>query len=162
MGRLMQVGRWAIAMLLFTQAHPQVVQAQSRPSSTGMVVKASGYGVAETRDRFTAVLAERGLTLFAVIDHSENAAQAELSLRPTVVVLFGNPKLGTPLMQCEQALAIDLPQKVLIWQDDQGQVQLAYNDPRYLGGRHRLGSCGSEVIERIGGALSGLTDAALQ
>lgn len=161
----MRFGRFgvvAIATLLLTQSNPPMGQAQPRPGSTGMVVKASGYSVAETRDRFTAILENRGLTLFAVIDHSENAANAELSLRPTTVVLFGNPKLGTPLMQCEQALAIDLPQKVLIWEDDQGQVQLAYNDPRYLGGRHRLGSCGSEVIETMGGALNGLTDAAVK
>ncbi len=138
------------------------VQAQPVPGSTGLVVKASGYSVEETRDRFTNILENKGLTIFGVIDHAENAANAELSLRPTTLVMFGNAKLGTPLMQCEQALAIELPQKVLIWEDEQGQVQLAYNDPRYLSGRHRLGDCGSAVIEKIGGALNGLTDAAVK
>jgi len=161
MGKL-KISAMAIAAILVVSQSSQFAQAQPKPSSTGLVVKASGYSVEETRDRFTKILENKGLTLFAVIDHAENAANAELSLRPTTMVLFGNPKLGTPLMQCEQSLAIDLPQKVLIWEDEAGQVQLAYNDPRYLGGRHRLGSCGSAVIQQISKALAGLTNAALK
>ena len=166
MGKLRLVGIVAIASLAVIQFNhirqSAPVQAQAQPTSTGLVVKASGYSVEETRDRFTNILDNKGLTIFGVIDHAENAANAELSLRPTTVVMFGNAKLGTPLMQCEQTLAIDLPQKVLIWEDEQGQVQLAYNDPRYLGGRHRLEGCGSALIEKIGGALNGLTDAAVK
>jgi uncharacterized protein (DUF302 family) len=165
MGKLMAVGMAALALVSVAQGRG-LAQAQrpsqTKPNSTGLVVKASDYSVQQTSDRFTSLLKSNGLTIFTVIDHAANAAKAELSLRPTTVILFGNAKLGTPLMQCDQALGIDLPQKVLIWEDDQNQVQLAYNDPRHLGGRHRLGSCGNQAIEQIGRALAGLTDAAVK
>lgn len=74
--------------------------------------------------------------------------------------MFGNPNLGTPLMQCSPTLAIDLPQKVLIWQTETG-VSLAYNDPTYLAQRHNLGDCGAEVLETVTGALDGLTNQAI-
>ncbi|MEM9267095.1 MAG: DUF302 domain-containing protein [Cyanobacteria bacterium P01_F01_bin.13] len=128
---------------------------------TGLVVKSSPYSVEETETRFKQILEAKGLNIFATVDHTQNAVGAGLELRPTRVVIFGNPKVGTPLMQCQQTIAIDLPQKVLIWEDDQGQVQLAYNDPHYLGGRHRLDGCGVEAIKTISGALSNLTDGAI-
>ena len=130
-------------------------------SPTGLIVKASPYSVEETEARFKQILEARGLNLFATVDHAQNATGAGLELLPTRVVIFGNPQLGTPLMQCQQSIAIDLPQKVLIWEDEQGQVQLAYNDPQYLGGRHRLDGCGVEVLKTISGALNNLTDGAL-
>ena len=131
------------------------------PTPTGMVVKQSPHSVAETTERFISTAEARGITVMATVDHAQNASGVDLSLRPTRVVLFGNPRLGTPLMQCEQSIAIDLPQKMLIWEDETGQVSIAYNDPRYLGGRHRLSGCGSEVIERIAGALDGLSGSAI-
>ena len=127
----------------------------------GLVIKASPYSVEETETRFTQILEARGLNLFATVDHAQNASGVDLELRPTRVVIFGNPRVGTPLMQCQQTIAIDLPQKVLIWEDDQGQVQLAYNDPQYLGGRHRLDGCGVEAIKTISGALDNLTNGAV-
>lgn len=131
------------------------------PTPTGLVIKASPHSVVETERRFVSILEEKGLNVFAVVDHAQNAEGAGLSLRPTRVVIFGNPQLGTPLMQCEQSVAIDLPQKMLIWEDEQGQVQIAYNDPRYLGGRHRLGDCGNQVIQQIAGALDNLSSGAI-
>ncbi|MEM8613307.1 MAG: DUF302 domain-containing protein [Cyanobacteria bacterium P01_H01_bin.105] len=128
---------------------------------TGLIVKSSPYSVEETETRFKQILEDKGLNLFATVDHAQNASGAGLELRPTRVVIFGNPKVGTPLMQCQQTIAIDLPQKVLIWEDEQGQVQLAYNDPQYLGGRHRLDGCGVEAIKTISGALNNLTNGAL-
>ena len=128
------------------------------PSPTGLVIKQSPHSVEETQQRFVSILEERGLNVFATIDHAENATGAGLNLRPTRVVIFGNPKLGTPLMQCAQSLAIDLPQKMLIWEDENGQVQVAYNDPRYLGGRHQLGACGNDVIQQIAGALDNFSN----
>ncbi len=128
---------------------------------TGLIVKASPYSVEETEARFKQILDAKGLNVFATVDHEKNAAGAGLELRPTRVVIFGNPKVGTPLMQCQQTIAIDLPQKVLIWEDEQGQVQLAYNDPQYLGGRHRLDGCGVEALKTISGALDNLTNGAL-
>ncbi|MFG6104222.1 DUF302 domain-containing protein [Leptothoe sp. EHU-05/26/07-4] len=128
---------------------------------TGLVVKSSPYSVGETETRFKKILETNGLNLFATVDHAQNASGVGLELRPTRVVIFGNPKLGTPLMQCQPTIAIDLPQKVLIWEDDQGQTQLAYNDPQYLGGRHRLDGCGIEAIKTVSGALNNLTNGAI-
>ena len=128
---------------------------------TGLIVKSSPHSVEETESRFKKILEAKGLNLFATVDHAQNASGADLELRPTRVVIFGNPKIGTPLMQCQQTIAIDLPQKVLIWEDEQGNVQLAYNDPQYLGGRHRLDGCGVESIKTIAGALNNLTNGAI-
>lgn len=140
------------------------VRGQEAPpevTATGVVVKQSPYSVEETEARFVAILEEKGLNIFATIDHAENATNAELELRPTSVVIFGNPKLGTPLMQCAQSIAIDLPQKLLIWEDETGQVKVAYNDPQYLAERHGFGDCGSETIEKIALALDQLSEGAI-
>lgn len=126
----------------------------------GLVIKPSPYSVAETERRFLQALESNGLNVFATVDHAQNAAGAGLELAPTRVVIFGNPQAGTPLMQCQQTIGIDLPQKLLIFEADQ-EVQIAYNDPRYLGGRHRLDGCGAQVIENIGEALDGLTERAI-
>ena len=135
--------------------------ALSRAATQGLVIKASPYSVAETEARFLAVLAAQGLNVFATIDHAANAAGVDLDLPPTRVVIFGNPNAGTPLMQCAPSLAIDLPQKVLIWADQSGQAQLAYNDPMYLAERHQLGDCGQPVIQNVTRALDTLTSRAI-
>ncbi|MEO1295321.1 MAG: DUF302 domain-containing protein [Cyanobacteria bacterium J06636_16] len=128
-------------------------------SPTGMIQLPSQFGVAETGDRFEDALQQRQLTLFSRIDHAENAASVDKDLRETQLIIFGNPNVGTPLMQCNQTVAIDLPQKVLIWQDEAGQVWLAYNDPEYLMTRHDLTEC-EPIIERITGVLNELAIAA--
>ncbi|NJM97677.1 MAG: DUF302 domain-containing protein [Phormidesmis sp. RL_2_1] len=130
-------------------------------SPTGLVIKPSPHSVLETESRFVSILEEKGLNVLTTVDHAQNAEGAGLTLRPTRVVLFGNPQLGTPLMQCNQSIAIDLPQKMLIWEDESGQVQIAYNDPRYLGGRHRLGECGNDVIKQIASALDTFSNGAI-
>jgi uncharacterized protein (DUF302 family) len=89
-----------------------------------------------------AALLGKGMTVFARIDHAAGAAKVGATLRPTQLVIFGNPKVGTPLMNCAQSIAIDLPQKALIWQDEAGKVWLAYNDSAYLAKRHTTGACG--------------------
>ncbi|MDJ0704076.1 MAG: DUF302 domain-containing protein [Leptolyngbyaceae cyanobacterium MO_188.B28] len=126
----------------------------------GIVAQQSPYSVEETANRLVAQIEQRGLTLFAQIDHETGARSVDLDLRPTQLVIFGNPRVGTPLMQCNQGVAIDLPQKALIWEDETGQVWLGYNNPNYLMERHTLTGC-ETVIERIEGALSGLTSAAI-
>ncbi|MEM9449075.1 MAG: DUF302 domain-containing protein [Cyanobacteria bacterium P01_E01_bin.6] len=126
----------------------------------GLVVMASPYSVAETGDRFEALLTERGVTVFARIDHAAGAAGVELDLRPTEVIIFGNPRVGTPLMQCAQSMAIDLPQKLLIWENEIGDVYLGYNDPRYLASRHGITGC-EEAIARVEQILMGLTNAVI-
>lgn len=128
---------------------------------TGLIVKSSPHSVDETETRFKKILEAKGLNLFATVEHDANASGVGLDLRPTRVVIFGNPKIGTPLMQCQQTMAIDLPQKLLIWEDEGGETQLAYNDPQYLGGRHRLNGCGVETIKTVSGALNNLTNAAI-
>ncbi|MEM0982292.1 MAG: DUF302 domain-containing protein [Cyanobacteria bacterium P01_H01_bin.58] len=146
----------------FSLSHvmPQRSATAQIKTATGLVLKSSPHSVAETERRFIQVLEANGLNIFATVDHAQNAANADLELAPTRVVIFGNPRAGTPLMNCQQSIGIDLPQKLLIFEDDQG-VQIAYNDPRYLGGRHRLEGCGAQVIENIGAALNGLTEQAI-
>lgn len=125
----------------------------------GTVTVASAHDVATTADRLVAALEGKGMTVFQRIDHAEGAAGVEMALRPTELVIFGNPRAGTPLMQCGQSVAIDLPQKALIWEDEAGDVQLAYNDPQYLADRHDIGNCG-EVIGNIARALASFAEAA--
>ncbi|WP_422365193.1 DUF302 domain-containing protein [Pelagibius sp.] len=127
----------------------------------GVIVKKSNHSAAETIDRLEAILKEKGLTVFAKVDHSAGAQKAGLELRPTVLLIFGNPKLGTPLMQSGQSIAIDLPQKALAYEDAAGDVWLAYNDPAYLSERHAIADR-AEVFKKITGALGNFTDAAVK
>lgn len=140
-----------LAVATVTAAAPQ---AAAQPTAEGLVVKKSAHSVAETLDRLTQTLEENGLTVFTRIDHAENAKGADLELAPTQVLIFGNPKLGTPLMQESRTTAIDLPQKALAWEDEDGAVWIAYNHPAWLSERHGL-KAREEVLEKIGTALDG-------
>ena len=104
----------------------------------GLIHLASHHSVEETMQRLEALLGERGVTVFARIDHSGEAAKVGLTMRPTKLLIFGSPKGGTPLMQAAPTLAIDLPLKALFWQDAEGKVWLTYNDPLYLQQRHNV------------------------
>ena len=104
----------------------------------GMIHQLSPYGMAETVKRLESVLASRGIPVMARIDHSEGAARVGLKMRPTEVILFGNAKAGTPMMIGSPTLAIDLPLKVLIWEDEEQEVRVSYNSPEYLGQRHKV------------------------
>lgn len=115
----------------------------------------SAFSVNETADRFESLIKGKGLTFFSRIDHAANAKGVDLELNPTQLILFGNPKVGTLLMQCQATIAIDLPQKALIWQDDAGKVWLAYNNPEYLKERHSLQGCDA-VIDKVSGLLKAL------
>ena len=105
-------------------------------AENGMAEYLSKYGVEETTKRLVEVLRKKGVTVFKVIDHREGAEEAGLKLRPTKLVIFGNPKIGTPLMQCSQTLGLDLPQKILIYEDNQGEVHAVFNTKAYLMWRH--------------------------
>lgn len=129
-------------------------------ASDGLVKYKSHHSVKETADRFESIIKTKGLTLFARIDHQKNASGVDLALRPTEVIIFGNPKVGTLLMQCAQHVAIDLPQKVLVSKDENNKVWLSYNDPSYLKRRHKIKGC-DEVITKISGVLSALSKAAV-
>jgi len=104
--------------------------------ASGMIDVSSRYSVPETLARLQSILREKGITAFALIDHSGEAEKVGLKMRPTQLLVFGSPKAGTPLMVAAPRLAIDLPLKALAWQDDQGQVWLTYNSAEYLQQRH--------------------------
>ena len=118
----------------------------------GIVSVPSRHDVATTTDRLVAALEKRGVTVFARIDHAAGARKVGKSLPPTQLVIFGNPKLGTPLMQCARSTGIDLPMKALIWRDADGGVWFSYNEARYLDERHGLGECG-HVVKKVANAL---------
>ena len=102
----------------------------------GLVDLPSKHSVDETVEKLKGILQSKGVTLFAMIDHSGEAAKAGLKMRPTKLLIFGNPKSGTPVMLAAPSSAIDLPLKILIWEDAQGKVWVAYNSPAYLQERH--------------------------
>lgn len=144
-----------VGLLLITLfAGIGAVQAQQ-----GLTVVPSPHDVATTMDKLEAVVTDKGMTVMARVDHGANAAKAELELRPTQLLIFGNPKVGTPLMLCSQSIAVDLPQKMLVWQAEDGQVYLGYNDPAYLKERHATEGC-DEVFEKVAGALGNFAKAA--
>ena len=130
-------------------------------ADNGIISVSSSYNVKTTADRLVQSLTTKGMTVFTRIDHAAGAAKVGKTLRPTELVIFGNPKVGTPLMQCDQGSAIDLPQKALIWEDDGGQAWLSYNDPKYLAQRHDLSQC-AEVVKKIEKALGNFAAMATQ
>ncbi len=99
------------------------------------------------------------LTIVAELDHSANAKKAGMELRPTKVIMFGNPKLGTPLMKANQAIGVDLPQKMLVYEDEKGDVYIVYNDPKTLADNHNINGQ-DEILNKISEALKGLAEAA--
>lgn len=105
-------------------------------ADNGIISKPSKYSVSQTIDRFEAVAKEKGATVFVRVDHSAGAEKVGMKMRPTQLLIFGNPKTGTPLMLSAPSMAIDLPLKVLAWEDDKGKVWLSYNSPEYLKKRH--------------------------
>jgi uncharacterized protein (DUF302 family) len=129
-------------------------------SVEGLVTIASSHPVKETLDRLSAALAERNITIFARIDHAAGARSVGTELRPTELLIFGNPKAGTPLMQAKQTIGIDLPLKVLAWQDEAGKHWLAHDDIVWLARRHRLPESSETAVAALVAALKGLTEAA--
>ena len=124
-----------------------------------LIARQSAHDVATTLDRLAAALTDAGITVFARIDHAAGAAGVGEALAPTELLIFGNPRLGTPLMQSEPAIGLDLPLKALAWENADGQVWLAYTDPSALAARYGIADR-AEVFERMAGALARLTSAA--
>ena len=121
-----------------------------------MVSIASRFGPEETMNRLEAAIRARGLTVFANIDHAAGATAVGLSLLPTELLIFGSAAAGTPLMQAAQTIGIDLPLKVLVWQDEARKTWLSYNDPAWLARRHRLAADVRATIETMATLLAGL------
>jgi uncharacterized protein (DUF302 family) len=107
-------------------------------TNNGIVHQPSHHSVDETLARLQAALQAKGVAVFALVDHSGEAAKVGMKMRPTKLLIFGNPKAGTPLMLAAPSIAIDLPLKILIWEDDQGKVWVSYNSTEYLAERHHL------------------------
>lgn len=126
----------------------------------GLIKKPSQYSVQETAARMEKVIESKApISLMARVDHQANAESVNLKLKSLVVLIFGNPRLGTQLMQENPTAGIDLPMKLLIWEDAEGKVWVAYNDPKYLAKRHGLKNVDA-VINKMSGALNALSDKA--
>ncbi len=128
-------------------------------ASEGVVQLESAHDVTATADKLEGILLSKGMTIMARVPHSKAAAGVGVELRDTELLIFGNPKVGSPLMKCEQLVALDLPQKALIYADESGKTWIAYNDPMYLKARHNVEGC-DEALAKVSGALAKLTGAA--
>jgi uncharacterized protein (DUF302 family) len=131
----------------------------SLPSVEGLTSIQSVFGPKETMDRLEAEIRSKGLTIFAKIDHAAGAAEVGLKLRPTELIIFGNARGGTPLMQSAQTVGIDLPLKALVWQDAAGKTWISYNEPNWIAQRHGVGDK-AELIEKLRGALAAIAKGA--
>lgn len=134
-----------------------MLSSMTATAADGLIAVRSAHSPGETATRLEAALKARKLTLFARVDHAAGAAKIGATLRPTEVFIFGNPQGGTPLMNCEQTVGIDLPLKALVWQDSGGQTWLGYNDPAWIGTRHQAASC--PAIGNLVKALAGIAAA---
>lgn len=135
--------------------------ASAANAAEGMNNVKSGYSVEQTANKMAVVLEEKGMTIFSRINHSAAAQKVGLELRDTILLIFGNPKAGTLLMQCQQTVAIDLPLKALIWQDEKDQVWISYSDPRYLEQKHDIKGC-ETILSKMEKGLEGMVKLAVK
>jgi uncharacterized protein (DUF302 family) len=126
----------------------------------GLITIESSYGPEVTMNRFEAEVRARGMTVFAHIDHAAGAATVGLPLRPTELLIFGNARTGTPLMQSTQTLGIDLPLKALVWQDASGSTWLSYNDSAFLAHRHCSDVADHTTVDAMAAALKAIASKA--
>jgi uncharacterized protein (DUF302 family) len=126
-------------------------------AADGLVVVKSPYSAKDTMNRLDEIVKKRSLNVFARIDHAAGAAKIGKVLRPTEILIFGNPQGGTPFMECAQSAGIDLPLKALVWEDASSQVWLGYNDPAFLAQRHGVAQC--PAVENLRKALAGIAEA---
>jgi uncharacterized protein (DUF302 family) len=131
-------------------------------AADGLTTLRSSHGPKDTMDRLKAEVKAKGLTVFARIDHATGAADVGLPLRPTELLIFGNAKAGTPLMQSAQTIGIDLPLKALVWQDAAGITWLSCNDPRWLAQRHGLGHDADATAGAMAAGLDAMVRTAAQ
>ncbi len=127
--------------------------------NTGVVTKKSAHSAKVTIDRLEKILSEKGITVAMRWSHSDRAKGVDIELRPTELIIFGNPRLGSHMFTSKQSAGIDLPMKALAWEDENGQTWLSYNDPAYIAKRHGINDR-SEIVKKMTGALQNLTDQA--
>jgi uncharacterized protein (DUF302 family) len=132
---------------------------QSELANAGLTTLPSSHNAAETIERLKALLGQKGIQIFAHIDHAAGAQKVGLSLRPTQVLIFGNPQAGTPLMQSRQTIGLDLPLRALVWEDESGKVWLTYNQPEFLARRYHVTDC-EEAVKALSAGLAALARAA--
>jgi len=126
----------------------------------GLVNKKSQFGVKVTLDRLEKILRKKGITIVTRWSHDAGAKKAGITLRPTELLIFGNPKMGSHFFTSKQTAGIDLPMKALAWKDDKGQVWLTYNDPDYIANRHDINDR-AKIVKKMTGALNNLTNFAV-
>ena len=136
-----------------------LMPSMSVASENGMVSKKSHYSVKVTLDKLENVLRKKGITIVTRWSHHAGAKKAGIPLRPTELLIFGNPKLGSHFFTSNQTAGIDLPMKALAWKDKKGQVWLTYNDPTYIANRHGINNR-PKIVKKMTGALNKLTNVA--
>lgn len=151
--------RYSINLLFIALLSTSVQATETAETADNLIKIKSAYGVSETISRLENLLEEKGMTVFARINHAEGAEKAEMELRRTELLIFGNPKVGTPLMQCDQTMGIELPQKALAWEDESDVIWLAYNNPMHMAKSYQLDKC-QNVLKKVAKALSNFAKAA--
>ena len=141
-----------------TKAGSESAQSDGQDSSR-IVSVTSQQSFDKTYDSLKKMIESKGLKVLAEIDHAKNAKTADMTLPPTKVILFGNPKMGTPLMKANQSMALDLPQRMAVYEDDRGAVHIVYNDPKMVAKDHKL-TGQDKIIAKVSGALKKLAGAA--
>ncbi|MCP3851970.1 MAG: DUF302 domain-containing protein [Gammaproteobacteria bacterium] len=131
--------------------------ADNQTTENGLIIKSSDYDVAQTLDRFETIVKKKGITVFVRVNHAQGAKSVDVEMAPSEVLIFGNPKLGSPLMLSKPTAAIDLPLKAIAWEDKEGKVWLAYNTPAYIAKRHGI-TDKQVVIKKMTGALNKFSD----
>jgi uncharacterized protein (DUF302 family) len=134
-------------------SRPTGNQEPHRMTPDGLVTCSSDFSAKETMDRLAAAVSRHGMSVFARIDHAAGAADVDMKLRPTELLIFGSPRGGTPLMQLNQLMGIDLPLKALVWDDEAGNTWVGYNDPHWLAARHEIASM-DHLIDAMASALA--------
>lgn len=150
------MNRLAILLVTFSVLGVQAMAAE------GLISRAGNYGPKETMDRLEFEIRSKGMTIFARIDHAAAAAAVGLPLRSTELLIFGNARAGTPLMQRNQAIGVDLPLMALVWQDASGSTWLSYDDPIWLAQRHGLGDESDATVNALSTTLSAVGGAAIR
>ncbi len=140
----------AFLLIIFTFSNNSIAQGK------GMVIFESAYSVTETEQRLIQILKNKDFKIFTQINHSDGAKSVNIDLPETRVVIFGKPQIGSKLMQCSPSVAIDLPQKMLIWKDA-NQVKLAFNSPKFLQKRHKMNGC-ETLLKKVNGALNKIAE----
>ncbi len=149
-----------LVSLFVVAAGFEVKHPKEAPKVPGLIKKESPYSVKKTAEKMVKILKNKGLTVFNTINHTKGAKGVGMDLRPTTLIIFGNPKMGTKLMQCDQRMGLMLPMKILVWKNKKGKVMLGYTDPMHFKEKFQLKDCNG-ILTKMKGALNKLTNVAI-